>query len=279
MDARPVEPAGESKNVTIVATVTDRDHQLVSGLRSGDFEVQDDGHVCQSIAFDASRWPLSVTVVLDRGESLLIGPEGVRAAAARFIADLQPNDEARVCISRPYTACAPRFSTDHEELALELRHVRSHFGSRLYDTLSSALDAMPTIPLSRRRVIVVLSDGEDNGSQTAFRHVMDRARESDVMVFGIGLLTRIDDGDDIVSSRPDRTLMPLATETGGDYFEPDNHTRLEGIVTRIEEELRHQYVLTFSPVSNAGGSHRLLVRATRPNLRVRTRGRFSTPQR
>jgi hypothetical protein len=107
---------------------------------------------------------------------------------------------------------------------------------------------------------------------------MDRARESDVMVFGIGLLTRIDDGDDIVSSRPDRTLMPLATETGGAYYEANNHSELESIVTRIEEELRNQYVLMFTPTSGVDLNHHIHVLATRANLRVRTRRRLPTPK-
>ena len=134
-------------------------------------------------------------------------------------------------------------------------------------------------PVDRRHVIVVFSDGEDNGSRTLFSHLMDRLRARDVMVYGIGLQTRFDDGDDFVSSRPDLTLMPLAMETGGNYDEPENRSELDGSVTRIEEELRHQYVLTFNPVSNADRLHRLDVRATQPNLRVRSRRRFAVPGR
>ena len=213
---------------------------------------------------------------MDRSDSLSIGPKGVRAAAARFISDLLPNDEARVCAFAGYVVCSPRFTTDHNELAQEVRHSPSGFGTHLLDALWSALDGMDMTPVGRRRVIVVFSDGEDNGSRTLFSHLMDRLRARDVMVYGIGLQTRFDDGDNFVSSRPDLTLMPLAIETGGNYDEPENHRELKGSVTRIEEELRHQYVLTFNSVSNADRLHRLDVRATQPNLRVRTRRRFST---
>jgi VWFA-related protein len=279
MDARPLEPASESKKVTIVATVTDRDHHLVSGLSSGDFEVQDDGHACASIAFDASRWPLSVTVLLDRSDSLSIGPKGVRTAAARFVTDLLPNEEARLCAFAGYVVCSPRFTTDHDELAQEVRHSPSGFGTHLFDALWLALDGMDMTPVGRRQVIVVFSDGEDNGSRTLFSHLMDRLRARDVMVYGIGLQTQFfDDGDGIVESRPNRTLMPLAMETGGNYDEPGNHRELERVVTRIEEELRHQYVLMFTPTSNADVNHRIHVLATRTNLRVRTRRRLPTPK-
>ena len=154
-----------------------------------------------------------------------------------------------------------------------MRRLQTRFGGRLFDDISSTLDAIQATPVGRRRVIVIFSDGEDTGSRTSLRHLMDRARALNVMVYGIGLMTRFDDDDDIVSSRPDRTLMPLARVTGGGYYEPDNRSELERIVARIEEELRHQYVLTFSPVSGAG-SHRIHVLATQPNLKVRTRDRL-----
>ncbi len=277
--AQPAQPATQAHTVAIVATVTDRDHHLVSGLSSSDFDVRDDGLTRPHTAFNADRWPLSVTVLVDRSDSLSLGPRGVRAAAARFIADLLPKDEGRVCAFAGYVACSPRFTTDHDELAQEVRRPPSDFGTHLIDALWSALDGMDMTKTGRRHVIVVFSDGEDNGSHTLFSHLKDRLRASDVMVYGIGLQTRFDDGDDFVSSRPDLTLRPLAIETGADYDEAGNHRELENIVTRIEEELRHQYVLMFTPASNTDRTHRLQVRATQPSLRVRTRQRFTTLQR
>jgi VWFA-related protein len=276
ISAQPREFPRERREVAVVATVTDRDHHLVSGLTADDFEIRDNGQPRPIIGFDASRQPLSVTVMVDRSDSLSRGPVGVRASAARFIADLQPDDEARVCAFAGDITCSPRFTTDHDELAQQVRQFPTGFGTRLFDAVWSALDAMEMVPAGRRRVIVVFSDGEDNRGRTAFRHLMTRARSLDVMVYGIGLQTRIDDGDDIVSSRPDLTLMPLATETGGGYYEPGNPGELERTVTRIEKELRHQYVLAFYPVPDPDRSHRLDVRTTRQDLRVRSRRHFST---
>ena len=144
--AQPLEPAREPHKVAIVATVTDRHQHPVSGLSSTDFEVQDNGHAYVPIAFDAGRWPLSVTVVLDRSDSLSIGPTGVRAAAARFITELQPNDEARLCAFARNIACSPGFTTDHEELALEVRH-----SVRVSAAGSSTRSGPRSIPCRRRK--------------------------------------------------------------------------------------------------------------------------------
>jgi Ca-activated chloride channel family protein len=275
--AEPSNPDGKPQQIAIVATVTDRDHRVVSGLTPADFEVRENGHPRPLIGFDPSRRPLSVTVMVDRSDSLWLGPRGVRAAAARFLTDLLPSDEARVCGFTGDIVCSPRFTSDHDTLAQEVGHLKTGFGTRLYDAVSATLDAMQLTPQGRRRLIVIFSDGEDNGSRLMFHDVIERARERDVMVYGIGLQTRIDDGDDIVPSRPDRTVMPLTAETGGGYYEPAQSHDLVSIVARIEEELRHQYVLTFAPQSNAGRTHRIQVRTTEPDLRVRARERLSTP--
>jgi VWFA-related protein len=272
----PTNPDDKPQQIAVVATVTDRDHRVVSGLTPADFEVREDGHPRRLIGFDPSRRPLSVTLMVDRSDSLWLAPRGVRAAAARFLTDLLPSDEARVCGFTGDIVCSPRFTRDHDALAEEVSHLKTGFGTRLYDAVSSTLDAMQQIPQGRRRLIVIFSDGEDNGSRMMFHDVIERARERDVMIYGIGLQTRIDNGDDIVSSRPDRTVMPLALETGGDYYEPAKSPDLVSIVARIEQELRHQYVLTFAP-SNADRTHRIQVRTTQPNLHVRARERLSTP--
>jgi Ca-activated chloride channel family protein len=278
--AMGVEPArgdGKPQRIAVVATVTDGAHRVVSGLTPADFVVREDGHPRPLSGFDPSRRPLSVTVMVARSDSLWLAPKGVRAAAARFLTDLLPGDEARVCGFTGDIVCSPRFTRDHDALAQEVDRLKTGFGTRLYDAVSSTLDAMRLTPPGRRRLIVIFSDGEDNGSRLMFHDVIERAREDDVMVYGIGLQTRIDDGDDIVPSRPDRTIRPLAAETGGGYYEPAKSQDLVSIVARIEEELRHQYVLTFAPVSDAAGSHRIEVRSTAPNLRVRAREQWSAP--
>jgi hypothetical protein len=80
----------------IVATVTDRDHRSVPNLTAADFELRDDGQRRLMTRVDATRRPLSVTLIVDRSDSLSLGPTGVRASAMRLIRDLPPGDEARV---------------------------------------------------------------------------------------------------------------------------------------------------------------------------------------
>ena len=65
-----------------------------------------------------------------------------------------------------------------------MRRSQTGFGSRLFDAIASGIEAMTVVPADRRRVLLVFSDGEDRGSRTRLRAVIDRARAMDVMVYG-----------------------------------------------------------------------------------------------
>jgi VWFA-related protein len=262
---------GDGNLVRVVATVTDKNHHLVSNLVPADFEIEDNGTRQMLTSFDAGVRPLTVTVILDRSDSMSLGPNGLRAAAERFVTGLLPDDQARICSFANFVACSPGYTTDHDELGRDVRRSKTGFGSRLFDAIASGIEAMAIVPADRRRVLLVFSDGEDRGSRTRLRTVTDRARALDVMVYGIGLQTRYFDGDDFVDSRPDRTLMKLAVETGGGYFEPDNAMDLVSTVDRIAQELRSQYLLTFRSSSPDGRAHRLRVRLRASPFNVRAR--------
>ena len=193
--------------VRVVATVTDRDNHLVSNLVPADFEIEDDGKRQTLTSFDAAVRPVTVTVIVDRSDSMSLGPDGVRAAAERFVTGLLPGDQARICAfaklrrvlswvhNRSRRACPRRASLQDRIRQSAVRRI------------ASGIEAMTVVPADRRRVLLVFSDGEDSGSRTTLRAVIERARALDVMVYGIGLQTRYYDGDDFVDSRPERTLM------------------------------------------------------------------------
>ena len=257
--------------VRVVATVTDRHNRLVPNLVPADFEVEDNGVRQVLTSFGAEVRPLTATVILDRSDSMSLGPNGLRAAAERFVTGLGPEDQARICAFANFVACSPGYTTDHDEVARDARRSKTGFGSRLLDAMSSGIEPMAVVPDGRRRVLLVFSDGEDNGSRTRLRAVIDRARPLDVMVYGIGIQARYFDGDDFVDSRPDLTLMTLAIETGGGYFEPDKASDLVATVDRIAEELRSQYLLEFRSSAPNGRAHRIRVRIRASTFKVRAR--------
>ena len=264
-------PARSDGNlVRVVATVTDKNHQLVSNLVPADFEIEDNGTRQMLTSLDAGVRPLTVTVILDRSDSM---------SRVQEVCAPRPNASSQVSrrASGPYlrvrqlrrVLCG--YTTDHDELARDARRSKTGVGTRLFDAMASGIEAMAVVPEDRRRVLLVFSDGEDHGSRTTLRAVIERARALDVMVYGIGLQARYFDGDDFVDSRPERTLMKLADETGGGYFEPDKASDLVSTVERIDQELRSQYLLTFRSGSPDGRAHRIRVRMSASTFKVRAR--------
>ena len=152
-----------------------RINHLVSNLVPADFEIEDNGMRQVLTSFDAGVRPLTVTVILDRSDSMSLGPGGVRAAAERFVTGLAPGDQARICAFANFVACSAGYTTDHDELARDARRSKTGVGSRLFDAMASGIEAMAVVPEDRRRVLLVFSDGEDHGSRTTVASG-DRAR-------------------------------------------------------------------------------------------------------
>jgi VWFA-related protein len=101
--------------------------------------------------------------------------------------------------------------------------------------------------------------------------VLDRARASEIMIYGIGLESDYFNGAQRVRTRPDRGLKKLAEETGGGFFELKKTDELGATFTRVAQELHSQYVIGFSPEKLDGKVHKLEVRVRKPGMSARAR--------
>jgi Ca-activated chloride channel family protein len=100
---------------------------------------------------------------------------------------------------------------------------------------------------------------------------MDRAREKDIMIYGVGFVSEYFNGQHRVRSQPDRGLKKLAEDTGGGYFELKKTADLNETFTRVAQELHSQYVLGFSPETQDGKVHKLEVRVKKAGMTARAR--------
>ena len=120
-------------------------------------------------------------------------------------------------------------------------------------------------------MVVLFTDGQDTDSKIGVNQVMDRARETDVMVYGVGLVNEFFNGQSKQRSAPDRGMKKLSEDTGGGYFELKRTADLNETFTRVAQELHSQYVLGFSPETLDGKVHKLEVRVKRAGLIARAR--------
>jgi Ca-activated chloride channel family protein len=290
----PVFRAG-SDAVRVFVTVTDRDGRLVTNLTRENFEVKDEGKAQPLTQFDNSPQPIRLIVMLDVSGSMEGNLQLLRAAATQLFSRLLPDDVARVGSFGHEVTLSPTFTNNRNELAAVLpRSIAPDAPTPLWRALGQALDALGEAD-SRRKVILVLSDGKDSGP-LSFRQrpasqadVIDRARVDDVMIYAIGLRSRgrqplqpgIGPGGlqaMLLADMPDPGLARVAEESGGGYIEIRFGQDLAAAFADVADELHTQYLLAFAPPRRDGKVHEIGVRVDKGGLKPRARKSYVAPK-
>jgi Ca-activated chloride channel family protein len=258
-----------SRVVPAYVTVTDSNNRLVTDLAKEDFEVFDNGRPQDITIFDNEVRPISVVVMLDTSISMTHRLDDLFAGAEQFLLRLLPADKAMVGGFSDKLEFATGFSSDRPSLVSALKHLDYGNETRLYDALHASLDQLEKV--EGRKVILLFTDGADFGSRQSSGRALERARDADVMIYGIGLETEFFNGQSMVRSKPDSILNRFAGETGGGFFDLKKNADLNAAFTRVAQELRSQYLLGFSPATLDGKVHKLEVRVKRPTMKARSR--------
>jgi VWFA-related protein len=138
--------------------VVDREGRLVTDLTADDFEVYDNGRLQPVSLFASDTQPLALVMMLDRSGSVTPHNERVQKAAEELVANLLPEDRARVgSFSRRVEIFPDAFTSDRNELVRVLRHSLQRGGPTPLWKRPAAMNALEGV--EGRRVIVVFSDG------------------------------------------------------------------------------------------------------------------------
>jgi VWFA-related protein len=267
------------KLVMLNVSVRDTKGRSVSGLQERNFRLEEDGRPQTIQAFQAAGAPVAVGLVVDSSQSMTKKRSAVAAATAAFARLSDPRDEVfvvhfneKVRFSFPDTKL---LATSPAELAGALLNPPAEGQTALYDAIGSALAHIRASRIERK-VLLVISDGGDNASQTSQRDLLQDVRRSDVEIYTIGLFDE-DDSD----SNP-VVLRRIAESSGGQAFRPTLDQTV-GICEQIARDIRTQYLLSYSPSSQVfrGEYRSIRLRVTTDGgarLAARTRaGYIATP--
>ena len=249
--------------VEVYAAATDAQGNPVTGLRRDDFTVLEDGQPQAVSAFAEGDFPLSVAVALDRSFSMGAKQLPSAVSAARtFLGELRPQDQSMIIgIGSEIEVLAP-LSTDRPEQQRVLSSVKPWGTTGLHDAIIEAIDAVQAA--KGRRALVLLSDGSDRYSNASAPAALDRARRSDVMVYPVAF----------GRERP-ALFAELASLTGGRSFQPRDAAQLNTTMRTIANELRHQYLIGYTPsrpiVAGEPQWRSITVRVNRSDVTVRAR--------
>jgi Ca-activated chloride channel family protein len=255
--------------IEVYATVTDANGGLVTGLTRDDFEVVEDQQAQEISAFAAGEFPLTVVLGIDRSWSMAGEPLHLaKASSQAFLRQLRADDRSMaVAIGSDAEIIAP-LSHDHAQQMRAIDALDPWSTTSLHDAIIAILDRLEGE--LGRLAVVVFSDGVDRYSAATAARVVERARQSQALIYSITL---------------GRSRPPLAAElavvSGGRSFLIRDAHALDETFTTIARELRYQYLLGYTPM-NPGrpGSHewrsiRVRVKG-RADLKVRARDGYTT---
>lgn len=194
--------------INVTATVTDASGRFVSGLRKEDFLVYEDDQPQTLTHFSAERVPVSLGIVLDTSGSMAGDKIGAaRSALDRFLYDLlDRDDEIFLYRFSDLPVLLQGWTTDRTLLTRALGRISPTGGTAMYDAVAEAIPLAET-GKQRKKALVIISDGNDTSSQISTTELKQLIRESEVLVYAIG----IDGEDDDAPFRrtpPPQTMPP-----------------------------------------------------------------------
>ena len=267
-----------TNSVPVYVTVTDPERRLVPDLVQEEFDVLDNGKLQTINVFENKPVPITAVVMIDTSGSMTGNLGFVKDGVEQFLLRLLPDDKAQVGEFSDKIKFHPGEFIDNRDRLIYLLKNDLDFGypTRLWDASDESLARLE--PMPGRKVLVLFTDGDDTSSKIGVSKVMDRAREKDIMIYGVGLVSEYFNGQSRVRSSPDRGLKRLAEDTGGGYFELKRTADLNETFTRVAQELHSQYVLGFSPETLDGKVHKLDVRVKRAGMTARARKTYIASQ-
>jgi len=174
--------------INVTATVSDSRGRFVPGLRREDFVVYEDDQPQQVTHFSAERVPVSLGVALDTSGSMAGAKiDAAQNALDRFLYDLLgKQDEIFLYRFSNYPVLLQSWTTDRQLLTRALGRLTPNGGTAMYDAVAEAIP-LAAQGQNRKKALLVISDGNDTASRADIREIKQQIRQSEVLVYAIGI--------------------------------------------------------------------------------------------
>jgi VWFA-related protein len=272
----------DTRLVVLPTTVMDKNGHLVTTLPKEAFTVVENGVQQEIKQFKREDVPVSMGLIIDNSGSMREKRAKVEAAALALVKASNPEDEVFIVnfndeafLDNPY---GKDFTSDIQEMEDALKRIDSRGGTAMRDAIRMSIDHVKEKAHKDKKVLVVVTDGNDNSSVVGLEDLVKAAQQSEVLIYAVGLLT---DEERREAKRAEKALEALAEATGGETFFPRDVSEVERIATQVAHDIRNQYTIAYTPLNQAmDGSFRQIkvtVKAAgNPTVRARS-GYYATP--
>jgi len=262
----------ESRLVVLHATVVDKNGKLVTDLPRTAFRVYEDGVEQQMKIFKREDVPVSMGIVIDNSGSMREKRLKVEQAALALVKASNPQDEVFVVNFNDEAYLDVPITGDVKKLEEGVARIDSRGGTAMRDAIDLSMEYVRDKGKRDKKVIVVVTDGNDNASDITLEKLVQKAQQREVLIYAIGLLNEEERRE---AKKAKRALDTLATATGGVSYYPKEVDDVGKFTLTVAHDIRNQYILAYSPSNQSlDGSYRQIkvtVNAgNRPVVRTRT---------
>ncbi len=250
--------------ITVTVTVTDSYGRFVTGLGQKAFTILDD-KIEQEISFFSDEdAPVSLGVIFDVSGSMSGDKiRRAREALGRFIDTSHQGDEYFLIGFNSRAQLLLNKTRDSDALLDKLTFVQTKGQTALYDAAYLGVEKV-TRGTHQKKAVLLISDGQDNSSRYTFSELRRLLKETDVIIYSVGIVSGHDDGTLGLAGRA--ILEELSAVSGGKAFFPSTAAEMNDTFERIALELRTQYSIGYRPsnFANDGKWHKLKVKVQPP---------------
>ena len=252
--AQDAKPAGPTVELSMI--VTDSASKSIDQIKKEDVHVIEDKVEQTVLSIERDTRPVDCVIAIDSSGSLRRLLPTTLEAAKVIIMNRRPEDEILVMrfISSDKIEKLVDFTGDERALLFALSQVRIEGGQSaiidaLYIAASDAFTNAKKTGKDRRKVVVIITDGEDRNSHFKQDALLKMLRQSDVQIFAIGLVADLDRESGLMMKSPrekaEKLLQTVTAETGGRAFLPRNKTEMMDAIAQVITDLRGQFRLTY----------------------------------
>ncbi|MBI3680267.1 MAG: VWA domain-containing protein [Acidobacteria bacterium] len=238
----------DTQLVVLHMSVIDRNGKLINSLPRESFKVYENGAEQQIRRFLREDVPVSMGIVIDNSGSMRDKRQKVEAAALTLVKASNPKDEVFIVNFNDDAFLDVPFTNDVKKMEEGLTRIDSRGGTAMRDALSMSLDEVKDKGKRDKKVLLVITDGNDNTSIMTLEKLLEKATRSEVLVYAIGLLSE-EERREAVRAR--RALVSLANTSGGLAFFPKDLAEVERIAVEVANEIRNQFMIAYTPTNQA----------------------------
>ena len=245
--------------VLLHASVVDEKQQIVTNLDKSAFTVYEDGKPQNIISFHHEDIPVAMGIVIDNSGSMREKRAKVNQAALNLVRSSNPQDEVFVVNFNDEYYLDQDFTNDLLKLKEALEKIDAKGGTAFYEAVVASAEHLKRNARLERKVIFVVTDGEDNASRETLEQAVKQLQEENgPSVYAIGIL-----GDEEHPKRAKRALEIIAQRTGGLAFFPKTLDEVDEISRQVAHDIRNQYTIGYKPTNprTSGGFRQIRVEA------------------